>query len=513
MPTIRDVLTYTPVELSFGTSGLRGLVTDMTDLECYINTAGFLRYLEHAESLKPASSVYIAGDLRASTPRILRAVHKAVIDCGYKTVYCGTVPTPAVALHARVKRAPCIMVTGSHIPADRNGIKFYKIAGEVLKPDEPAIKQAVGQMRADIYVQPAEAFTPEGALTRPPAMPREDEEARQRYMRRFVDVFDARTLAGKKVVCYEHSSVGRDMLTQLLRDLGAEVVSVGRSEVFVPIDNENITPDDQAYFKALAAQHPDAFAIVSTDGDSDRPFVVDETGVFHRGDVLGAIVAEWLKADFAAYTISSSDAVDTYLHSKSIETKHTKIGSPYVLAALTAASQHKYLRAVGWEVNGGLLQQSDLLINGKTLSALPTRDAFLPIIGALRVAAVAKMKVSELFAALPQRFTQAGLIDNFSPEVYQDILARYATDTPETRHELGEFFPGFGKITKMNTLDGLRLYFASGDIAHIRLSSNAPQLRMYSVAGTQARADEIVAQAIKDPGGIFRQIEQQIAHV
>ena len=38
-------LTYIPCELRFGTSGLRGLVREMTDLEVYINTRGFLDYL------------------------------------------------------------------------------------------------------------------------------------------------------------------------------------------------------------------------------------------------------------------------------------------------------------------------------------------------------------------------------------------------------------------------------------------------------------------------------------
>ncbi len=34
-----------PTALAFGTSGLRGLVSDITDLEAYINTRGFLDYL------------------------------------------------------------------------------------------------------------------------------------------------------------------------------------------------------------------------------------------------------------------------------------------------------------------------------------------------------------------------------------------------------------------------------------------------------------------------------------
>jgi hypothetical protein len=34
-----------PTALAFGTSGLRGLVEDITDLEAYVNTRGFLDYL------------------------------------------------------------------------------------------------------------------------------------------------------------------------------------------------------------------------------------------------------------------------------------------------------------------------------------------------------------------------------------------------------------------------------------------------------------------------------------
>jgi phosphomannomutase len=288
------------------------------------------------------------------------------------------------------------------------------------------------------------------------------------------------------------------------------VVRVGRTEKFIPIDTENVTPDDRTYFKTLAQQHPDAFAIISADGDADRPFVVDEHGVFHRGDVLGAVVADWLKADFAVYPISASDAVDTHLTERSVRWQHTKIGSPYVIVVMEEAIRAKYLRVVGWEVNGGFMLGGDMHVNGKILGALPTRDAFLPIVGALKMAIESNVKVSELFARLPQRYTQAGLLNNFSPDDYRDILDMYLPDTTENREKLGSYFSaqdGFGKITQINGLDGVRIYFDSGDIAHIRLSSNAPQLRMYSVAATQERADEIVALAIKDPDGIFRNIQ------
>lgn len=512
MASLKDSLAYQPAELKFGTSGLRGLVTDMTDLECYINTVGFLQFLKDNDQIGD-SIIYLAGDLRQSTPRILRAVQKAILDADCQVVYCGRIPTPALAYHASLKQAPCIMVTGSHIPDDRNGIKFYKADGEVLKSDEAAIKTAVASARQDLYEREVaeSGFDVNGALTDLPELSPEDTAAAEEYLQRYTQVFGADALAGKKVVFYQHSAVGRDLLVTLLEQLGATVVPVGRSEKFIPIDTENVTPDDQAYFKQLAAENPDAFAIVSTDGDSDRPFVVDENGVFNRGDVLGAVVADWLQADDAAFPVTVSDAVTEHLDAENVPYQLTKVGSPYVIVAMQEALANGKERVVGWEVNGGVLLGSDVTINGQTLAALPTRDAVLPIIVALVAASVKGQKVSELFQQLPQRFTQAGLIDNFPTEVSQEIVARFSTNDDATKQALGKFFSpeqGFSEITEINALDGVRIIFTNGDIAHLRPSGNAPQLRIYSVADTQERADAIVAEAIAEPNGIFRNIEK-----
>jgi phosphomannomutase len=488
----------------------------MTDLECYINTTGFLRFLRHADNLSPEQPVYIAGDLRYSTPRILKAVAKAVEDSGQTAVYCGSIPTPAVAYYGLQNEAPSIMVTGSHIPDDRNGIKFNKTDGEVLKEDELGIKESVATVRAELYGAAADAsdFTPNGSFKSPAKeLEPEDPNADKLYAKRFQDVFGPQAFTGKKIVFYQHSAVGRDSLVALFKSLGANVVPVGRSEKFIPIDTENVTPEDQTYFKALAAEYPDAFAIVSTDGDSDRPFLIDEHGIFHRGDVLGAIVADWIGADFAAFPISASDATDKYLGSKNIRWQHTRIGSPYVISVMDEAIVAGNKRVVGWEVNGGFMHGGDIEINGKLLKALPTRDAFFPIAAALALAIKKGQKISELFTALPQRATQAGLINDFPPEISRTILEKFAQDTAETQAELTNYFTpdhGFSAVASLNGLDGIRIYFENGEIAHMRPSGNAPQLRIYSVADTQERADEIVELAIAEPSGTFRQLEQNL---
>ncbi len=546
-----EALSYKPVELGFGTSGLRGLVSDMTDLECYINAVGFLEF----EGLSPGSVVFVAGDLRGSTPRITAAVVKAVKDMGLRPVYCGLVPTPTVAFYALENNAPCIMVTGSHIPADRNGIKFYKASGEVLKEDEEAIKKQVAAKRAYIYEASLadSGFTAEGMLAESGFLPKIDKGAETKFMERY-EGFAGQPLRNKHIVVYQHSAVGRDMLCVMLEKLGARVTPVGRSDTFISIDTENVTPDNKAYFHSVAKKHPDNFAIVSTDGDSDRPFVIDEHGEFYRGDVLGCLVAKELGAEFVAVPISSNDAVDEFCAVNNIEVVHTKIGSPYVIKAMQT-QEHK--KVAGWEVNGGFLVGTEAQFMGVKLKPLPTRDAFLPILVVLMSAAEKSLAVSDVFSQLPKRYTGGGLVDN----VPMDKISRFkelCEDKAKIAVALQQAFrgtdildlrkapPSPGQITsagsglssldvpigtspsakplptranlpwerailrkssigiaeQIDLTDGLRLIFASGDVIHLRPSGNAPQFRVYTNSSSQAEADQLAEKAVSAGGYI-----------
>jgi len=506
---LREALAYRPVELPFGTSGLRGLASDMTDLECYINTSGFLCFAEESDGLKKGESVCIAGDLRDSTPRIMRAVARAIEDSGYEVVNCGLIPTPALAYYAFQQRALAVMVTGSHIPADRNGLKFYKRGSEVLKEDEAAIHEAVATVRARLYAQSEDVvpFRNDGSLTATRELGAIDEKAIGHYTKRYMDVFSPNGLAGMQIVVYQQSAVGRDLLVRLLEALGAEVVPVERSEIFVPIDTENITSADRARFKSFSKSHPEAFAIVSTDGDSDRPIVIDEVGEFHRGDVVGCVVARYLGIKAAAVPVSSNDAVDEFCQKNGIVLTKTKIGSPYVITAMNAFSPA--LRPVAsWEVNGGFLVGSDVDMGGAALGRLPTRDAMLPILATLLSAAQRREPLSKVFSELPHRFTDAGLVD----DVPEDQLQRFrvvVNDDVVMRGLVDRIFSkSQDKVVKLDLTDGLRLAFASGDVLHFRPSGNAPQFRVYANAATQIRARELVRRAAVPDGWVAQLLKE-----
>lgn len=567
-------MNHAPTELRFGTSGLRGLVTDMTDLEVYINTRGYLDYLKQSDEVRPGAAVAIARDLRhidpksglSSSPRIARAAAQAIRDAGLVVVNCGTVPTPALAhyamladLNAGKQPMPSVMVTGSHIPADRNGVKFYKSRGEVLKDDEPGILAAVAAMRIVEYAQDADQslFDGQGMLKSPAPDEAVEPAAGQLYLQRYLQLFgDERPLAGLRVALYQHSAVGRDLLAELFTRLGADLVATERSDSFVPVDTEDVTDEDRARYARFVEQHrPDA--IISTDGDSDRPLVVDERGRFHRGDVLGILVSDFLHARVAAVPISTSDALDLLLERRArageptMLVEKTRIGSPFVIAAMNRAIARGADGVVAWEANGGYLTATSFEVNGRDLSALPTRDAVLPILAVLLQAKRRGVPLSQLFDELPFRATGAGLIDGVPPELSQAIVngfrpadtsveeARFdanaavsvycegaATDQTlsrgdplgadllERRQALQRHFSveqGFSPITRMSFIDGVRAWLQSGEIIHLRPSGNAPQLRLYVVSDSEERTSAIIEQAVGKPDGLLDQMSRELS--
>ncbi len=504
-------LSYTPVELAFGTSGLRGLVDDLRDLEVYVSVKGALLYLRESGDVAAGDPVLLGGDLRPSTDQILRASLQAILDGGFSVEHAGRLPTPALLLRGLQARRASVMVTGSHIPFDRNGIKIGKSAGELLKRDEPGVLAAIARVRAEEYGRSAatSSFDSSGMLLRAPELPDVDERAQAQYARRYLDAFAPHALRGWRVAFYQHSAVGRDLIPEILSGLGAEVIPVGRAARFVPIDTENISDTQLARFAALAREHGPLDAIVSTDGDSDRPLLLavlpDRRVRFLGGDLVGLVVAQQLQADAVAVPVSANDAIDQRLAELDVAVEKTRIGSPFVIEALEKIQREGARRAMGWEANGGFLVGSELALPGGKLAALPTRDAVLPIVVNLIAAAERGLRLEELWDRLPSRFGRAGLIDDVPPQASRALLERLLEDPAAL---IPRFFTrqlGFGPVARIDALDGLRIWFAGGDVAHLRPSGNAPQLRLYANASTQARADQIVALGLA-PDGIVRRM-------
>ncbi len=509
LESLRSRLAYEPRELKFGTSGRRGEVAHLTQLEIYITALGELEYLQSLPrsdgGIVRDDPFYFARDLRPSSLGIAQAIECAIQDAGMRPVNCGCIPTPALACSALARRLGSMMITGSHIPFDRNGYKTSSSVGELLKEQEQPIGEMVGRVRARIYEKPfaASRFDERGRFKpQTHKLPPENTHAAQDYARRYTDFFEGTGLHGKRLLFYQHSGVGRDLVPDILTRLGAEVILTGSSDTFVPIDTENIDAALLGQIQSMVDAHPGMDAVISTDGDSDRPLMLGvENGRarFFPGDLVGMITAQYLGADAVVVPISCNDAIDRSSLAPALEPK-TKIGSPYVIAGMEHAKRQGRRRVCGWEANGGFLTGSDIERHGRVLKALPTRDAVLPILCALFSAQDRGAGLTELFATLPRRFSRSGLLRG----IPRDIGLRIAD---AARDRLPDYF---GAAADVNDLDGVRMSFRNGEVVHLRPSGNADELRIYAVADSAERAEEIVALGIREPDGILRTLERAV---
>jgi phosphomannomutase len=124
-----------------------------------------------------------------------------------------------------------------------------------------------------------------------------------------------------------------------------------------------------------------------------------------------------------------------------------------------------------------------------------------------------RLNLIELFDRLPKRFSRAALLENVPRSLGLKIVALFSTAATGQKLLAGLFTPemGFGTIVHVDTTDGIRVLFDNGDVAHVRPSGNADELRIYSVADTQVRADAIAAMGIAEPDGILRCMQKSVA--
>ena len=448
----------------FGTSGLRGLVTELTAELVQDYTRAFIA------SCETGGAVHVGQDLRPSSPEIAAQVLSAVRAAGLTAIDCGVLPTPALAFSSMALGHAAVMVTGSHIPADRNGLKFYLPSGEISKSDEVAILGALGGTPSQ---------KEEGALFQ--------RDSASAFVARYTDAFASDTLSGMRIGVYQHSSVARDMLVTILEALGADVVALSRSETFIPVDTEAVDPGTRDMLSGWVKAHT-LDAVVSTDGDADRPMLAIAPGDIVPGDVLGALTATFLGADVLCTPVSSNTMIDTMNGFTDIH--RTRIGSPYVIAAMEGVlANSASAKVVGYEANGGFLLGFEATLPDGTLSPLMTRDCVLPILAPLALAKQQGVSMAELVASLPPRFTAADRLQGIETEKSQAFLA----EMRESDDARAEFFTAMSAETTLDDTDGLRVTFEGGDVVHLRPSGNAPEFRCYAESSSAEQAQGLVS--------------------
>ncbi|MGI9391852.1 MAG: phosphomannomutase [Boseongicola sp.] len=433
----------------FGTSGLRGPDWAFTDQFVADYAIVF------ASLFVNDGTLLVGRDLRASSPRIARAVASGAAAHGLRTIDCGVLPTPALALAAMDRGTLAIMVTGSHIPADRNGLKFFTADGEISKSDEALIASAFADRESTVQSEPVN----------------EHGDAVAAYVSRYTNFWDENALIGLRVGVWEHSSAARVVLPDILRALGADVVTLGRWDRFVAVDTEAIGLDLRKQLASWVVEHG-LDAIVSTDGDADRPLIVNGGGQVVPGDIIGPIAAQTLGANRIVTTVTANTLVERMGSFDAVE--RCRIGSPFVIKTMVELERESEAKTIGYEPNGGLILGFEVRRSSKRLAPLMTRDAVLPIVAIL--AAAQKSSLRSLVNNLPKRRTATdrltGVPRESSVRLIDEVIAGDLRLLPDK----------LGQLENTDTTDGVRMTFSTGVILTLRASGNAPELRCYAEA-------------------------------
>ncbi len=279
----------------------------------------------------------------------------------------------------------------------------------------------------------------------------------------------------------------------MLKHYGASVLALGRSETFIPVDTEAVSEETIGLLRGWAAEHQ-LDAIVSADGDGDRPLVADETGTPVRGDLLGLIVARLLDARIVVTPVTSNSGIEA---AGTYSVTRTRVGSPYVIEGMNAALAGGKQAVMGFEANGGVLTASTFSLSGTDLEPLPTRDSFLPVLAALALAKGEGKPLSAVASSFKLPFAAADRLENFPVETSAALMAHLR----QSDANLSTFLQPIATVASKSDIDGLRVTLNDGRIIHFRPSGNAPEMRCYVEAGDEQAAGDLLEQGL----GLIRQ--------
>ena len=119
--------------------GVPGENVNLTQNECLKIGSAFVQWLAK-KTQKPANelTIGIGRDSRLSGPSLEEALVKGMVFEGAKVVRCGMATTPAMFMSIVFEQtsfAGSVMITASHLPFNRNGVKFFDKDGGLEHDD------------------------------------------------------------------------------------------------------------------------------------------------------------------------------------------------------------------------------------------------------------------------------------------------------------------------------------------------------------------------------------------
>lgn len=440
----------------FGTDGARGVVGVELTAELAVNI-GRAAAMVLASETKKKPLVVIGKDTRISGDMLETAVSAGLCSVGADVLLLGVVPTPAVAMLVQHYGADAgVMLSASHNPYEYNGIKLFGARGFKLTDEEEALIEGIILDQTTPY-----AVQRDAALGRV----RVAERAQLDYVDALCAHYEG-GFAGRVLVdCANGSAAAtaRALFAQL--EIKATLLADAPNGVNIN-DGCGSTHIEQLAPRVVQGGYDLGLAF---DGDADRLLAVDEKGNVLDGDVLLAVLSQYLaekkalRGNAVVVTSMSNLGFFKLMQQRGIATEVTRVGDRYVL---------ENMRQNGYSLGG---EQSGHMI---FLDCATTGDGQLSAVMLLNAIAAAKQPLSQLAGAM-QRF----------PQTMVNVHATPSMKAAWEAHPLVQ-----GEITRWQQT------LADRGRVIVRASGTEPLIRVM-VEGEQqqeiARAADEIATAIK----------------
>ena len=370
----------------FGTDGIRGRINrhQMTPekvLRIGMAAATVLRKEHHGRNM-----VLIGKDTRLSGYMIESALTSGICSMGMNVTLVGPLPTPGIAFLTRTLRIDAgIVISASHNPFQDNGIKFFSYTGFKL-PD--SLEKRIEELVADDSLERHRPRSEEvGKAFRL-------DDATGRYIEYIKSTLPkGTTLEGMKIVVDCANGAAYKTTPWLLRELGAEVISINDKPDGVNINLNCGSLNMDALRKAVLDNK--AHIGIAHDGDADRTLLCDEKGALVDGDlIMGICAAEMnaagrLKGGAVVATVMSNLGLEKFFERHGIKMLRAKVGDRYVVQKMLdggynmGGEQSGHLIFLDFNTTGDgpitAVQVLSLMKNGNiSLSKLTSRIKLFP---------------------------------------------------------------------------------------------------------------------------------------
>ena len=377
---------------------------------------------------KPADklSIGVGRDARLTGPSIGKAVMCGIKIAGAQVTDCGLATTPAMYMtieFAETKFDGSIMITASHLPFNRNGIKFFDKDGGLEHDDITFILQeAAGTWKENNYSEDSNSFANLKLIDLYSA------HLRSIICRELNEDENSKPLKGLHIVVDAGNGDAGFFVSQILEPLGADTTGSAFLKPDGNFPNHIPNPENKEAMKAVQSATVNSKADLGLifDTDVDRMSAVFANGTEVNRDSIIALIAAILAPNYPGSTIITdsvtSDRLTFFLEQK-LGLKHLRYMRGYknVINKCKELNSKGIISPLAMETSGhGALKENYYLDDGAYLA--------VKLLVALALAKKENKPIESFIAELPP----AGFEGEYRFKIKEENFKEYGKNVLET---------------------------------------------------------------------------------